>query len=441
GVHQPAIDALRESIDGIFAGTGCNDGVGFCHGEPLLRWEMAVWLVRVLDGVDPPEPAVSRFSDVDDAEWWMAYVERLAELEVTRGCAADPPSFCPNNPVSRAQMASFLVRAFEISEAQAAGFDDVRGGAHAGDIDALAAAGITVGCGVDPWRYCPQDDVQRGQMASFLARTLGLVPIPSVKRSFASIESSWLHSCGLRTDGRVECWGFNGDGRADAPGGVFSQVSAGGYHSCGLRTDGGVECWGLNGDGQVDAPGGVFSQVSAGGNHSCGLRIDGGVECWGRNADGQADAPGGVFSQVSAGAIHTCGLRTDGRVECWGLDLDGQTSAPRSAFRSVSAGGRHSCGVRTDGLVECWGPNEAGQIDVPRAAFVAVSVGAFHSCGLKTDGRIECWGLNSGGSTNTPASTFSSVTAGGLHSCGILTDGHAECWGRNDANQLEIPGS
>ncbi|MCQ3815142.1 MAG: hypothetical protein KTU85_12110, partial [Acidimicrobiia bacterium] len=42
GVHQPAIDALRESIDGIFAGTGCNDGVGFCHGEPLLRWEMAV---------------------------------------------------------------------------------------------------------------------------------------------------------------------------------------------------------------------------------------------------------------------------------------------------------------------------------------------------------------------------------------------------------------
>ena len=440
GVHQPAIDALRESVDGIFDGTGCNDGSGLCPREPLLRWELAVWLVRVLDGVDPAEPPASRFSDVDENVWWMAHVERFAELEVTRGCATSPLRFCPNQRMSRAQMASFLVRAFEIPEARSAGFADVHGGVHAEDIDALAAAGITVGCKVDPLRYCPRDNVQRGEMASFLARALGLVSVPSVRRSFASVEASWLHSCGLRTDGRVECWGLNDNGRADAPTGSFSQVSAGGFHSCGLRTDGRVECWGLNDNRQADAPAGSFSQVSAGGFHSCGLRTDGRVECWGLNDNRQADAPAGSFSQVSAGGFHSCGLRTDGRVECWGLDRDGQTAAPRSDFSSVSAGRRHSCGVRTDDRVECWGHNEAGQTDVPGTAFVSVSAGAFHSCGLKGDGQIECWGLDSSGSTNPPAGRFSVVTAGGLHSCGILTDGHAECWGRNEANQLEVPG-
>ena len=90
GVHQPAIDALRESVDGIFDGTGCNDGSGLCSREPLLRWEMAVWLVRVLDGVDPPEPPAPRFSDVDENVWWMAHVERFAELEVTRAARPVP---------------------------------------------------------------------------------------------------------------------------------------------------------------------------------------------------------------------------------------------------------------------------------------------------------------------------------------------------------------
>ena len=55
--------------------------------------------------------------------------------------------------------------------------------------------------------------------------------------------------------------GENLHGEATAPPGTFSQVSGGVYHTCGLRTDGTVACWGLNDYGQTDAPAGTFSQV------------------------------------------------------------------------------------------------------------------------------------------------------------------------------------
>ena len=68
GVHQAAVDALAalENVD-VFAGTGCADGDGLCPDEPLPRWEMAVWLVRVIDRADPPATS-SRYDDVDTGE-------------------------------------------------------------------------------------------------------------------------------------------------------------------------------------------------------------------------------------------------------------------------------------------------------------------------------------------------------------------------------------
>ena len=90
----------------------------------------------------------------------------------------NPARFCPDDPVTRGQMATFLVRAFGLGSASSAGFADTEGHGHAADIDALAAANITQGCDVDPARFCPDDPVTRGQMATFLARALGLVPLP-----------------------------------------------------------------------------------------------------------------------------------------------------------------------------------------------------------------------------------------------------------------------
>ena len=97
----------------------------------------------------------------------------------------------------------------------------------------------------------------------------------------------------------------------------FVAVDGGGTHSCGLRTDGTIECWGNNDYGQATPPGGQFTAVTAASGHSCGLRTDGTIECWGDNGDGQATPPGGQFTAVTASG-HSCGLRTDGTIECWG---------------------------------------------------------------------------------------------------------------------------
>ena len=64
-------------------------------------------------------------------------------------------------------------------------------------------------------------------------------------REFASVSAGWFHTCGVRTDGSVECWGWNVVGQATSPSGEFASVSAGNQHTCGVRTDGSVECWGV----------------------------------------------------------------------------------------------------------------------------------------------------------------------------------------------------
>lgn len=173
--YEPAFDALEAR--GILEMTECGEGL-VCPGDDMERWVMAVWLVRALDGADPEGVTTTRFVDVDAGEWWMPFVERLAELGVTKGCKLDPAEYCPDEPVTRGQMASFLTRAFDLEPAGAAGFVDVGGSSHEAHINALAAANITRGCDTEPARYCPGSNVSRGQMATFLARALDLVPRP-----------------------------------------------------------------------------------------------------------------------------------------------------------------------------------------------------------------------------------------------------------------------
>ena len=133
---------------------------------------MAIWLIRALDQ-DPATAGKSRFGDIASGQWWIRYAEELAEREITVGCGTNPPQYCPNRSATRAQMASFLVRAFDLPPANTStGFADTEGNTHAANIDALAAAGITVGCSTDPLRYCPNQPVTRAQMATFLNRAL-----------------------------------------------------------------------------------------------------------------------------------------------------------------------------------------------------------------------------------------------------------------------------
>ena len=171
GERFDAVKAL--GADGVLAGTDCGPGL-FCPSEPIPRWMMAVWLVRMLDGGDPEPVSASRFIDVDPTQWWAAHVERLAELGVTVGCVREPAQFCPEQPVTRAQTATFLTRAFDLRRAAPAGFVDTSGSSHAASIDALAASGITKGCLTEPLSFCPMQSTTKGQMALFLNRASGV---------------------------------------------------------------------------------------------------------------------------------------------------------------------------------------------------------------------------------------------------------------------------
>ena len=96
-------------------------------------------------------------------------IAQLTAAGITRGCG--PDRFCPDQPVTRGQMAAFLVRALDLPPADTT-FADTKGHTFAADIAALARSGITRGCGPD--RFCPDQPVTRGQMAAFLVRALRL---------------------------------------------------------------------------------------------------------------------------------------------------------------------------------------------------------------------------------------------------------------------------
>ena len=99
----------------------------------------------------------------------------LPSWGVTVGCRTEPLRFCPDETVTRARMATFLVRAFDLESADPAGFVDIEGSSHEANINALAAANITVGCSQDPLSYCPNRPVSRAEMATFLTRALALL--------------------------------------------------------------------------------------------------------------------------------------------------------------------------------------------------------------------------------------------------------------------------
>lgn len=153
---------------------GCNPPVGtkFCPDDFVSRGQMAAFLVRAKGY---PPTAKDFFTDDNDSVFEGA-IDSLRAAGVTQGC--NPPAntkFCPDDLVTRGQMAAFLVRAFGYTDGAPGDFFlDDDGSVFESAIDRLRVAQVTLGCNPPANdRYCPDDHVTRGEMAAFLKRAFG----------------------------------------------------------------------------------------------------------------------------------------------------------------------------------------------------------------------------------------------------------------------------
>jgi ELWxxDGT repeat protein len=164
-------------IESLFA-SGVTSGCGvrqFCPGDYVNRAQMAVFVLAAR-GTAPPPATGTRFADVPLGYWAGPWIEELAREGVVSGCAAN--LYCPNNLLTRAEMAVLLTVSRHETPPPATGtrFADVPADYWAARfIEQLAADGITSGCGGG--NYCPDQPITRGEMAVFLPTAFHL-PLP-----------------------------------------------------------------------------------------------------------------------------------------------------------------------------------------------------------------------------------------------------------------------
>jgi alpha-tubulin suppressor-like RCC1 family protein len=322
-------------------------------------------------------------------------------------------------------------------------------------------------------------------------------------------------SCGLNTSGQILCWGANstgqiGDGTgvtALTPtplmGGVTDWISfdSGNNHSCAIRANGELSCWGTNTRGQIGdgsttnalqpvvVSAGPWSQVSVGSELSCAVRADHTLWCWGLNTSKQlgnglttnSSLPvqektlSTSWASVTAGNAFACGVQLDGTRWCWGTNTLGQGGdgtvvalaqptkiGAESDWTTIDAGDFAACGLRGSGALSCWGDGSLGQTAQPgnespglapasvgvATDWTAVTGGLRFACGIH-GGKLACWGSASHAAlglgytsdrtdpTLASASTdFTRLAVQMDDGCAIHATGELSCWGRNAFGNL-----
>lgn len=343
-----------------------------------------------------------------------------------------------------------------------------------------------------------------------------------------AIATGYAHSCAVfGAKKSVACWGNNdvlecgadldaGSVRASA--GLVpnlehvSQLALGIEHSCALKEDGTVWCWGANNVGQLgnasadglpsSVPTQVYgitsaAQISSGYEHTCARLADGTVKCWGFNASGQlgdgtqtsraapvsADVSG--VAEIAVGALHACARLSDGGVVCWGDNYDGElgiggddagpdASAPKYAHLAVEkidagpavrlgSGSASNCAQFQEApSLRCWGNNgllilvpnvDSTIVGTPTAVMIpfvldggTLVTGGYQTCAVAADHALFCWGAGVYGQTGSTtiggppsrvvaAGAVDDVATGLAHTC-VLSDASISCFGWNQFGQL-----
>lgn len=285
-------------------------------------------------------------------------------------------------------------------------------------------------------------------------------------------------------------------------------VATGVAHTCALKTDGSVWCFGDSKEGQLGQGNTEASsipllvplpakaiQLSSEARTACAILETGELWCWGYNWEGGIgldDQHPGVnqlapvrsggqsdWKSVGTGDGHTCGVRGVGLLFGWGRNSSanlglGSTmdSQRRVATRigtdedwlSVVAGQDSGCGLRAGGRLFCWGGNSFGNLGmgdtelrlsptevVAGRAWTDVAIDTFHACGIDDQRALYCWGrategqLGSGDNTDRleplpieSGRSFAQVVVGRMFSCAVTTDDVVLCTGENVAGQLGV---
>ncbi len=294
------------------------------------------------------------------------------------------------------------------------------------------------------------------------ARGGNFVAVPGLTNvaSIASFEDKRV--CVVKTDGSALCWGDNsygqlGDGTLVAktePTQVFglgpgttASISMGRMHTCALKINGSVVCWGSN-----------DSLTGGGGQIGHGDKTET-IRLFPTQVSGLGPKSTLALSSSDNG---TCAIKTDNSVVCWGETPpigSAGTYAPvkisqnLGAIKSLTIGWKTTFALKANGSVVGWGQNYCGQLGNGRqetggltqvtglgpGSTAAIATDFMHSCALKTDGSVVCWGCGDIAGDGTIFNKYTPVQPTGLGagttaaisdnaSCAIKTDGSVVCW-------------